>query len=122
MYIKFNEGLPEEKRIRLKEYKTFYDFIEENDGEILKFVAVSKDIEELEKAKNELRKLNDIEIFRSSPMNFEINAKGVSKGNAVKKLAQIYGIDRSEVICIGDSNNDITLLYLRSVCVLGSTI
>lgn len=110
MYIKFNEGLPKEKRIHLKEYETFYDFIDENDGEILKFVAASKDIEELEKAKNELRKLNDIEIFRSSPMNFEINAKEVSKGNAVKKLAEIYGIDRNEVICIGDSDNDLSMV------------
>ncbi|GAA0179414.1 Cof-type HAD-IIB family hydrolase [Clostridium sediminicola] len=110
MYIKFNEGLPEEKRIKLKEYETFYDFIKESNGEILKFVAASKDIEELETAKVELRKLNDIEIFRSSPMNFEINAKGVSKGNAVKKLAEIYGLDSSEVICIGDSNNDMSMI------------
>lgn len=110
MYAKFNEGLTEEKKINLNVYESFYDFIDENKESILKFIAVSKDLEELKKAKEALSEFDDLEIVKSSPMNFEVNAKGVSKGNAVKQLAEMYGIDKSEVICLGDSGNDLSMI------------
>ena len=36
--------------------------------------------------------------------------KGVSKGNSVKILADYYGINREQVICIGDSENDLSMI------------
>lgn len=37
----------------------------------------------------------------SSSHNIEINAKGVSKGNAAKVLDNYYGLKSDEIICIG---------------------
>ncbi|SHH28933.1 Cof-type HAD-IIB family hydrolase [Clostridium grantii] len=108
-YTRFNEGLSEEQKVKLEVYSDFDDFIESQD-EMLKFVAVSKDIEELNKARKALSVLDDIEIVSSAPLNFEINAKGVSKGDAAEQLAKIYGLDRNEVICIGDSGNDLSMI------------
>ena len=36
--------------------------------------------------------------------------KGTSKGSAVKALADKLGISLEEVICIGDSGNDVSML------------
>ncbi|MFU0825856.1 MAG: hypothetical protein ACFWTK_12930 [Clostridium sp.] len=36
--------------------------------------------------------------------------KGISKGNAVKILAEFYGLKREEVICIGDGENDLSMI------------
>jgi Cof subfamily protein (haloacid dehalogenase superfamily) len=113
-YTRFNEGLLEEQKVKLEVHSNFDNFIEEHD-EILKYVAVSKEKDELEKARQALSILDDIEIVSSGFLNFEINAKGVSKGNAAKQLAEIYGIDRSEVICIGDSGNDLSMIQYAGI-------
>jgi hydroxymethylpyrimidine pyrophosphatase-like HAD family hydrolase len=36
--------------------------------------------------------------------------KGVSKGRAVEILAAFYNIKREEIICIGDNENDISMI------------
>jgi Cof subfamily protein (haloacid dehalogenase superfamily) len=36
--------------------------------------------------------------------------KGVSKGSAVKILADYYGISSEQVMCIGDSENDLSMI------------
>lgn len=49
-------------------------------------------------------------INTSKPFIIEIIPSGVSKGLAVKKLAEKYGIKREEIICVGDSENDLTMI------------
>jgi hydroxymethylpyrimidine pyrophosphatase-like HAD family hydrolase len=34
----------------------------------------------------------------------------VSKGNAVARLAEIYDVDKSEIITIGDNENDLSMI------------
>ena len=51
----------------------------------------------------------DFDFAHSSTIYYEILPKGVSKGFAVKKLAEIMGIDGSNVISIGDFYNDIDM-------------
>ncbi len=54
--------------------------------------------------------MNEFEVVSSHFDNFEVTGKGVSKGNAVKVLANYYGIDSEQVICIGDSENDLSMI------------
>src|SRR3712207_9057504 len=42
--------------------------------------------------------------------NFEIMNKGVSKGRGVQELAEFYGLTKDEVICIGDGENDLSMI------------
>ncbi|SHS97501.1 phosphatase yitU [Mycobacteroides abscessus subsp. abscessus] len=49
-------------------------------------------------------------MVRSTPYFYEILHPSVSKGNAVKLLAEKLGIAREEVICIGDGENDLTMI------------
>lgn len=51
-----------------------------------------------------------IDVTKSTPIYTEIICPGVSKAAAVKILAQKLGVDRSEVMSIGDSDNDLPML------------
>jgi Cof subfamily protein (haloacid dehalogenase superfamily) len=46
----------------------------------------------------------------SSPIYLEFVSPTASKGNAIAEIGNIYGIDKSEMIAIGDNYNDISML------------
>lgn len=52
-----------------------------------------------------------LECVNSFPNYLEITAAGVSKGLAIKKLINRYGIDLSKTYAIGDSYNDIPMFH-----------
>jgi Cof subfamily protein (haloacid dehalogenase superfamily) len=58
-------------------------------------------------------------INRSKPFIIEIVPHGINKGLAVEFVAKRHGINREDVICVGDSENDLTMLAAAglSVCV-----
>jgi len=58
----------------------------------------------------ELKTLSQLEIVDSSKYNIEITRKGVSKGKAVEMLAGLYNLKREEIIAIGDSANDVSMI------------
>ena len=50
-------------------------------------------------------------VVTSSRDNFlELMEPGVNKWNAVKAVAEVYGIKPKEIMCIGDSNNDLSMI------------
>ena len=51
-----------------------------------------------------------VNINRSNTFLVEIVSKVASKGNAVAWLASKYGIKQEEIICIGDAENDISMI------------
>ncbi len=67
--------------------------------------------EKFDNLKNKLSKeFRDLNVFYSEPGHIEIINKSSSKGNAVKYLAEILGIKREEIICIGDGYNDVSMI------------
>lgn len=50
------------------------------------------------------------EIFRSEPCFLEVVPKGVDKGHSLKRLLRLLGIRREDVVCCGDSFNDIAMV------------
>lgn len=58
-----------------------------------------------------------IETTKSHPQFVEISGVGVSKASAVKILAQKFGVDKSEVMAIGDSDNDLPMLKAAGISV-----
>lgn len=77
---------------------------------IYKSIFISLSDEILSKIQLELGKINDIAVTSSFRNNVEVNNKNVSKGIALEKLAEYYGIKREEVIAIGDNRNDISMI------------
>lgn len=57
----------------------------------------------------------EVDCFMSSPMYLEIVPKGVNKGTAVDALCRHYGIERSNVLAIGDYYNDVDMLRIVGV-------
>lgn len=53
---------------------------------------------------------NKIDVTKSTPIFTEIICPGVSKAAAVKILAEKLGVNREEVMAIGDSDNDLPML------------
>lgn len=54
------------------------------------------------------------EILFSAETLLEVTAKGASKGEMVLRLAKRLGIAREHIYCIGDENNDLSMLNVAA--------
>ncbi|WP_053366424.1 Cof-type HAD-IIB family hydrolase [Bacillus sp. FJAT-27245] len=57
-----------------------------------------------------LREKKELEISNSSPVNIEVNAVGINKGEALKKVCGFLGIGMENVMAVGDSMNDMMMI------------
>ena len=66
----------------------------------------------LEKVEEKLKQefAGSLSIMRSKPFFLEFMEEGISKGASLNSLIQQLGISREEVIAIGDSNNDLSMI------------
>ncbi|MGL4849104.1 MAG: Cof-type HAD-IIB family hydrolase [Clostridium sp.] len=113
-----NEGCTEEEKTKFVVSENVEEALESYNGEVLKAICIdySKEkLEEVKKARKEIEDLNKYEVVCSSPYNFEVMKKGTSKGFAVKKLAEMFDIKKEEILCIGDSENDLSMLQYAGV-------
>lgn len=94
----------------IKDLEKWKEFFKRTNGQITKCIAFSIKPNKIIKLKKELDKLNGVVYFGAGSRSLEINNKGVSKGKAVKALADYYGFKRDEVVCIGDNENDISMI------------
>lgn len=53
---------------------------------------------------------NRFTVLRPSFNTLEILSKGITKGTGIQLIAEKLGINKDEVICIGDSGNDIDMI------------
>jgi len=77
---------------------------------IVKSEIIYRDADLIYELRKELKKIAQLEIVDSSKYNIEITRKGVSKGKAVAMLATFYDLKREEIIAIGDSENDLSMI------------
>lgn len=110
MYLKINKELPEDRKMKINLVENWDKTFNEQEEDILKCIAIEQDIEKLKKAKNELLNNSQFEIASSFRNNFEVMTAGISKGRGVEKLAAYYGFHREEVICVGDNENDLSMI------------
>jgi len=59
----------------------------------------------------------DVSIVRSDPQLIQIMAAEASKGEALKMVAEHYGIPMAQVLAIGDAVNDVPMLEAAGVAV-----
>lgn len=58
---------------------------------------------------------HETQIFRSEPYFLEVVPKNVDKAYSLKHLLNILGIKREEMVCCGDSYNDVTMIQFAGV-------
>lgn len=74
--------------------------------------VIPGDPEELAEREVELRAYlgNRANVFRSKPFFLEVMAPGADKAHGLRALAEHLGVDRQEVMAIGDAGNDAGML------------
>lgn len=80
--------------------------------ESCKILAVIENEKLLLDMEMELRGIytRELNITRSKPYYLEVMDARANKGDALKVIAEHYGIDRKEVLAIGDSYNDMAMI------------
>lgn len=73
------------------------------------FTADPADIEAIEPIIAEKYQF-EANVFRSEPHFLEIMPKNVDKAYCLSRLLKILGLTREEMVCVGDSYNDLTML------------
>ncbi|MBU3134078.1 Cof-type HAD-IIB family hydrolase [Clostridium gasigenes] len=113
-----NKIVPNEFKVNFLVFDDIKDGISKFEGKILKcFVGEDGNLEGFRNARTEITKTfgNFLHIVSSGVNNFEIMQKDSSKGNAAKMLAKRLGITKDEVICIGDSENDLSMIQFAGM-------
>ena len=64
-----------------------------------------------------VKKYPDLYIVKSTPYFCEIGNKEAKKSKGVDFLRQMWGLEKTEVMAIGDQNNDIELLKAGGIAV-----
>lgn len=114
-YIRQYETLA---RVEATEVKEFLDFVQDEEKEFSKLLIIDE-AQEIAKRKEYLRDRygKNAQIVNSKDIYIEITDPLATKGVALENLATKLGIDQSEVMAIGDSGNDISMLKFAGVAV-----
>ena len=100
-------------------------YLNEKENPPIKIIAISNDISKLENAAKLLSENTSISVTSSGANNIEIMHKNATKGEALKEIAKIYGINLENAVAIGDNLNDQAMLDIVGYSVAmknGSTI
>lgn len=87
---------------------TFPERLEEH--EWLKFGFDIEDDEVRETIREELALNHSLEVTNSSETNIEVNAAGINKAAAIRKVCRRLNITMDEVMTVGDSLNDLAMI------------
>lgn len=109
-YTEWNKYMAEKDQVKIRILNSFEDMTEQERNGIFKAVVVDEDDSKLLYIREEIMKTGLVTVSQSLKDNIEVMNKEVSKGNAVAKLAEIYNIDKSEIITLGDNENDISMI------------
>lgn len=112
----YNEG-DSDFHIELKVFQDIEEIISKEDLNIYKFIFIDEDLDKLQSFRKRLSVVDNINISSSWSNNVEAMAMNVSKGKALKKLCKKLDVSPHEVIAIGDSENDISMLDFAGLSV-----
>lgn len=116
IYKQLNKTLKEEEQIRLEVLSSLDEIYGHYEGQILKGVCLAPNQEILNEVKAEIKaKCPHLEVVSSWKNNFEVMKKGSSKGEAVEQLTNYFNLTKDEVMCIGDSENDLSMIEFAGV-------
>ena len=92
------------------------DILENNYTPSAMLIDVSKSfVDEQIKIKELMATFHDITITASTSNYIEVRPKNSNKGIALKALLEYYEIEKSEILSIGDNDNDIEMLEYSGI-------
>ena len=90
-------------------YVCDYHDVKEPLAKIILECETEEDIEMTKTLLNSHKLADNFDFIRSARTLYEILPKGSGKGTALKKLIEIFGLDREKTIAVGDYDNDISM-------------
>ncbi len=63
----------------------------------------------------EVREIKGLTVVQSAPSLMDVMNEGVSKGEAIKALAELFKLSTDEIMAMGDNDNDIEMLKTAGV-------
>lgn len=54
--------------------------------------------------------LHEYDLLKVGPAWIELMPKGVNKGSSILQIAASHGIDKDEILCFGDAENDLSMM------------
>ncbi len=116
-YIRVQRGIKlqeEELKVQLnqefyRETGDFQRFLRQNRLIGKKFYVMENDERKLAELRAELGRIPGLSVSASHRTNIEISHCLATKGNALKHLAEMGGLDAAEVAAVGDGENDISM-------------
>ncbi|MBY7144316.1 HAD family phosphatase [Virgibacillus sp. NKC19-3] len=79
--------------------------------DVYKLFVLSFDVERLTQLQDHLMERNDIALTTSGRQKLEIGNPEASKGNALKFIANYFGVPMKDTVAIGDNRNDLSMFY-----------
>ncbi len=98
------------KMSMLMDFHIIQDITQMNTKHIVKIVYFGSNQENWFQTYQTLKKRDDVSVYQVGETTLDIVAQGVSKGQALLKYALSKHINQTEIIAIGDSENDLSML------------
>lgn len=112
----YSEGTSD-LNIELKIFEDIDELTYRQDLNIYKFLFIDEDLDKLKRFRETLSLVDNINISSSWINNVEAMAPNVSKGQAIKELCKRFDVHSDQVIAIGDSENDLSMLNFAGLSV-----
>lgn len=84
-------------------------------GSLLKVSIMEEDDYTYQEVRKELEDVFIFDVAKSDTHYIDVNIKGINKSKGVKDLAKYLNIELSQVICIGDNENDIEMIKVAGL-------
>lgn len=97
------------KEVVIESEESWEDLFKNYGSNICKVVVSSDEIEKLENMLIKVREIGDFEVEYSWVNTVEILKKGEGKGTGIRNLKKYLNLKTENVMCIGDSENDVSM-------------
>lgn len=91
-------------------FDTYEQVMEAVSGRTAKLLIIEGDLEKNARVRAEVERRVKVMIVNSEPEKLDISNYGVSKGRAIRQVAEILGLKKEEVLALGDGENDAEMM------------
>ena len=108
----YSEDTEYEASQKVKANVIGWDGMKKKTSHVCKLLSIADNLDETLRRMAKLKAAfgDKIDVTKSTPIFTEIICPGVSKAAAIKILSKKLGVDKSEIMAIGDSDNDLPML------------
>ncbi|NLW23523.1 MAG: HAD family phosphatase [Tissierellia bacterium] len=111
------EGELKENKINIEILESPLEVLDEKKPKVYKFIFIENNRDKLLDFRKKLNNIEGISTSSSWYNNIEVMKEGVSKGKGLEYLIERLNIDKSEIMVIGDNENDISMFKIAGLAV-----